>query len=179
MLDLNICGIKKGRGRTCHMNGLWHRGEYYNLRQKPWNTLENFAPFRSPPPLPFCTVVVTTITCQHCRGKWTCTGVSRIFGEDCRTNSLKQCPINNGRCCLRIKMLLRATLGKLPERLRAVPFQPVEWRIGRTRRNGRPGERGTEMKRKVPSSPRLVMFFLVCFARFTRSQDHSWQFLAV
>lgn len=45
------------------------------------------------------------ITPQHYRGKGACIGVSRIFGEDSRTNSLKQCPISNGRCCSRIKML--------------------------------------------------------------------------
>ena len=179
MLDLNICGIKKGRGRTCHMNGLWHRGEYHNLRQKPWNTLENFAPFRSP--LPFAILLYPrnfAITPQHYRGKGACIGVSRIFGEDSRTNGLKQCPISNGRCCSRIKMLFTVSLGKLLAKLKAVPFQPVYSRIGRTRKNGGP-ERGTGKKRKVPSSSWRIIFFLVRFARFTRSQYHSWQFLAV
>ena len=46
--------------RQC-MNFLWKRS--YNLRQKPWSTLENSAPFCFPPP--FCNVVVATQLCNN------------------------------------------------------------------------------------------------------------------
>ena len=147
------------------------------ILQSQIKTLKHFGKFCSlsspPPPLLFALFLQPrnfSITCQHYRGKGTCIGVSRIFVEDCRTNSLKQCPIHNGRCCSRIKILFRASLGKLLAKLKAAPFQPVYSRTGGTRKNGGP-ERGTEMKREVPSSPKLVMFFLVRLARFACSQD--------
>ena len=52
----------------------------YNLRQKPWNTWKISFPFVSP--FPFAMLLWPTS--PHCRGKGKSTGVSRIFGEDCR-----------------------------------------------------------------------------------------------
>ena len=77
----SILLIKKGFGAS--WNDLW-ASTCYNLRQKPWNTLENSAPFCFPPP--FCNVVVAMQLCNNIstlQGQRDMHRCFRIFGEDC------------------------------------------------------------------------------------------------
>ena len=53
----------------------------YNLRQKPWNTLNILAPLPSPSLLQCCCSQWNSkMLSQHCTGE---RGVTRIFGKDC------------------------------------------------------------------------------------------------
>ena len=64
-----------------------------NLRQKPWNTLENSAPFRFPPP--FCNVVVATQLCNNISTLQAERDVHRCFKDFWR--GLWLCAMTSGR----------------------------------------------------------------------------------